>query len=106
MKTRIEEEKEVVQLMVELYCRRKEGHETLCPGCRELLAYAQKRLEHCRFGETKPTCEYCPVHCYRRDMRERIRQVMRWSGPRMLLYHPVAAVRHLRRNLISRYPSR
>lgn len=28
-------------------------------------------------------------------MREKIRAVMRFSGPRMLLVHPVLAVRHL-----------
>ena len=45
--------------------------------------------------ETKTFCSNCRVHCYRPDMRERIREVMRFSGPRMMLYHPVMAVRHL-----------
>ena len=35
------------------------------------------------------------VHCYQPQMREQIRQVMRYSGPRMLLYHPVLAIWHL-----------
>jgi hypothetical protein len=54
-----------------------------------------RRLERCVFGDAKPACSNCVVHCYRADMRERVREVMRWSGPRMLLRHPVLAVRHL-----------
>ena len=67
----------------------------LCPQCQALLDYAHKRLEHCKFGENKPSCTRCPVHCYKPAMREQIRQVMRYSGPRMLLHDPVMAIRHL-----------
>lgn len=97
MENRIEEEKRVVSQMIHLYCRRKEGNTVLCPDCKELLDYAMKRLDCCRFGNDKPTCKKCPIHCYRPDMKERIRIVMRWAGPRMLLFHPVTAVRHLLR---------
>ena len=64
-----------------------------------IYQYSIDRLEHCRFGaaEVKPTCRKCPVHCYNPDMRTRVRKVMRWAGPRMLLYHPIAALRHLLR---------
>ena len=67
----------------------------LCPQCQALLDYAHRRLEHCRFGENKPSCTRCPVHCYKPAMREQIRQVMRYSGPRMLLHDPIMAIRHL-----------
>ena len=97
---RIEEEKVVVEQMVRLYCRKREGNAELCPSCKELLDYAHSRLTACRFGEHKPTCKKCPIHCYRPVMKERIRMVMRWSGPRMLLYHPIAAVKHLLRETI------
>ena len=99
MKYRLEEEKRVVELMVRMYCRHKEHNKELCSQCSELLDYALQRLDRCKFGPDKPTCKQCPVHCYRKDMQERIRTVMRWSGPRMLLYHPVAAVRHLWREM-------
>ncbi|MBR5813546.1 MAG: nitrous oxide-stimulated promoter family protein, partial [Bacteroidaceae bacterium] len=56
------------------------------------------RLEHCKFGNGKSTCQKCPVHCYKPQMRERMRAVMRWSGPRMLLYYPIDAIKHLIRN--------
>ena len=67
----------------------------LCPQCQTLLDYAIQRLERCRFGEDKPSCTRCPVHCYKPVRREQIRQVMRESGPRMLLHNPIMAIRHL-----------
>ena len=45
--------------------------------------------------ETKTFCSNCKVHCYKPEMREKIRDVMRFSGPRMLFVHPVAAIRHV-----------
>jgi hypothetical protein len=97
--SRVKEEQQVAEQMIRLYCRKKEGNGELCPSCAELLQYARMRLEHCRFGENKTTCKKCPVHCYRPEMRERIRKVMRWAGPRMIWYHPAAAIRHLFREL-------
>ena len=67
----------------------------LCQECDSLLAYALTRIEDCRFGDDKPACTQCPVHCFRPDMRQRIRAVMRYAGPRMTLRHPYLAVRHL-----------
>ena len=67
----------------------------LCPQCQTLLDYALQRLERCRFGEDKPSCTRCPVHCYKPALREQIRQVMRYSGPRMLLHNPIMAIRHM-----------
>lgn len=76
----------------------------LCPECSTLLDYALRRLDSCRFGNGKPSCRKCPVHCYRADMRERIRTVMRWAGPRMIFHHPLAATRHLLHELRSPEP--
>lgn len=99
VKNRIEEEKKVVKQMIFLYCLKKEGNASLCPTCHELLTYARERLDHCKLGNDKTTCKKCPVHCYRPDMRMRIKMIMRWSGPKMLFYHPVSAVKHLLREL-------
>ena len=96
---RIAEEQQVIRQMIQLYCRKKEGNETLCDSCRELLEYATQRLGRCRYGVAKPTCRKCPIHCYRPDMKARIQAVMRWAGPRMLFHHPLAAVKHLLREL-------
>lgn len=87
--------------MIRLYCRKvhkhipKEKDSALCCDCNELLAYASLRLQRCRYGAMKPTCKNCPTHCYKSDMREKIRAVMRWAGPRMMFYHPALALKHL-----------
>src|SRR5579859_591422 len=81
--------------MVRIYCRDYHpGAEGLCPECREFLDYAGLRLERCRFGEEKPTCANCPVHCYQRERREEAKRVMRYAGPRMLWEHPWLSLRH------------
>lgn len=95
MHRRIEKEKIIVEQMIRLYCCKRDRQTTLCPKCQELLKYALSRLDRCRFGNSKPTCKKCPIHCYRPDMKERIRVVMRWSGPRMIFYHPIATIKHL-----------
>lgn len=89
---RIEWEKATVRHMIELWCLKKQKKQELCEECRELLTYATARLDRCKFGERKTKCHKCPVHCYRPDMREKIREVMRFSGPRMILYHPLEAL--------------
>ena len=67
----------------------------MCPECQDLLNYARLRSKKCPFMKEKTFCANCKVHCYKPEMREKIRQVMRFSGPRMLLYHPVLAIWHL-----------
>lgn len=91
---KIEREKQTVELMIRIYCRRAEGNSELCNDCRKMLNYALSRLDHCPYGDDKPACQKCPKHCYKPAMREKIRQVMRFSGPRMILYAPLAAIRH------------
>jgi hypothetical protein len=93
---RIQREKTTVTQMTMLYCRAH--HHTqggLCPECAQLAAYAAERIERCRFQPNKPVCSRCPVHCYQASQREKIRQVMRFAGPRMLWHHPGLALAHL-----------
>ena len=96
-----QQELDTVRFMIDLYCRKQ--HATSkggrCKQCEELLNYAQQRIERCPFMETKSFCSVCKVHCYEKGMRERVREVMRFSGPRMLLYHPVMAIRHLKETI-------
>jgi hypothetical protein len=91
-----EQEKVVVTKMIEIYCR---GHKHtsvgLCNDCLELSDYASIRVDRCPFMETKTFCSTCRVHCYKPDMRTKIREVMRYSGPRMLFRHPILTMRHL-----------
>ena len=95
VKDKRQREKETVSFMIELYCRKKHNCRELCPACAELKAYAMERSDRCPFMETKTFCAQCKVHCYRPAMRKKIQEVMRFSGPRMIFYHPVMAMRHV-----------
>lgn len=95
MGKRIEREKQIVEQMIRLYCRAHEGHKDLCPDCQSLLKYAHQRLSRCPFSDHKSTCRLCKIHCYKPEMRQKMQEVMRFAGPRMLLHHPLAALRHL-----------
>jgi predicted amidophosphoribosyltransferase len=89
-------ERRTLEAMVGIYCRGlHDTEDALCEDCRALLDYARERLRRCPFQAKKPTCANCPVHCYRSEMRQRVRAVMRYAGPRMLWRHPLLAVLHL-----------
>ena len=93
--TKIDREKQTIKLMVEIYCKKKHGYkDELCVECKEFLEYAHKRLSFCKFGEEKSTCSRSPIHCYKKDMKEKAKEIMRFSGPRMLLYKPSEVIRH------------
>ena len=94
---RREMEKESLSQMISVYCRgnhhTKKGQ--LCPRCRELQTYALHRTDKCPFMKTKTFCSACKVHCYTGDKREKIKAVMKYSGPRMLFHHPILAIAHM-----------
>jgi hypothetical protein len=94
---RIEREKKTIDKMVHIYC--KAHHNTrkneLCHECGEFLEYALMRLDKCPFQEEKSTCGKCLVHCYQHNMREKAKEIMRYSGPRMLLHSPRLALHHV-----------
>ena len=91
-----EREKKMVSLMIKLYCnKRHHTGKVLCEECTQLNEYAIMSSDKCPFMETKTFCSNCKVHCYKQNMREKIRKVMRFSGPRMIFRHPVAAIRHV-----------
>jgi hypothetical protein len=96
MSKRLEREKLTVRTMLKRYCKdHHQNYDGLCPECQELEIYAMNRLSHCKFGDQKPTCGKCTVHCYKPDMRQRMIGVMRYSGPKMVSSHPFMAIRHL-----------
>ncbi|MFV2071420.1 MAG: nitrous oxide-stimulated promoter family protein [Thermoanaerobaculales bacterium] len=93
---RVERERRTVGAMIRIYC--KAHHPDApppCAECAEIEAYASCRLDRCPYGADKPACTNCPIHCYRPDFREKVREVMRFSGPRMAARHPILALRHL-----------
>lgn len=87
---------QTVAKMIRLYCRLKHNCiENLCVDCTELLNYSTKRLHNCPYGENKPECQDCKTHCYNKINRERIREVMRFAGPRMIIYSPIDFAKHI-----------
>ena len=94
MQCRMSREARTIKVMLDMYCRAHHRDGKLCSECAELRDYALERLDSCPFQEGKTTCLKCPVHCYKPAMREKIRAVMRYSGPRMTYRHPVLALFH------------
>ncbi|MEN0615573.1 nitrous oxide-stimulated promoter family protein [Klebsiella indica] len=92
---RIAREKKTISSMISLYRRLCQDASDDAEHYRALNAYADKRLDKCVFGEEKPACRQCPVHCYQPARREEMKQIMRWAGPRMLWRHPILTFRHL-----------
>lgn len=90
-------EMKTIEVMIGMYCRRhhRRKGDAPCATCSVLFEYAARRLERCVFGDAKPTCANCLVHCYSAEKREQIRIVMKWAGPRMLFHHPLRAIFHL-----------
>jgi len=82
--------------MIGIYCsaHHNRSGDAVCPTCREFLDYARVRLEKCPYGDDKPTCANCPIHCYKPARKAQARQIMRFAGPRMLLRHPLLAISH------------
>ena len=93
-----EQEKYVVSEMIRIYCKGKGNHKTqksVCPSCTELLEYCEARVDRCPMMQTKTFCSACKIHCYKPHMREQIKQVMRYAGPKMITVHPVLALKHM-----------
>ena len=95
MSGRIEREKDCIQKMLGIYCRGLHGTRGgLCGDCRELLEYTGLRIDKCTFGSKKSTCAKCAIHCFKKDMRARIKEVMRYAGPKMAYRHPLLSFLH------------
>lgn len=84
-----QKEIQIVTLMIRLYCRYHDDIDE-----EELISYATKRIEKCPMMKEKTFCSQCRIHCYEKTMQKQIKQVMRYSGPRMIFYHPLLALRH------------
>lgn len=92
-----EREEQTIRAMVEIYCQdhHPSDHDGFCESCAALVDYALARLGKCPWGDEKPVCANCSIHCYKPAMREHVREVMRYAGPKMALRHPFLAINHL-----------
>lgn len=95
-------EKQVVEKMIKFYCRKNhDASDGLCKECGELRNYAFSRSDQCPFMKSKTFCANCKIHCYKPEMREKIRKVMRYSGKRFLFIEPGLALQHASKSLHS-----
>ena len=94
---RLKREHQTMVCMITIYCEDHHGHHSgdLCDSCIELMNYAETRLAKCPYGQSKPTCAKCPIHCYKKQQREQVREIMCYAGPRMPRRHPWLAVVHI-----------
>jgi hypothetical protein len=101
---RLRRERNTIRVMIEIYCRaHHQNTGILCADCLNLHSYAMQRIDKCPFQAAKPTCAQCTVHCFKHEMREQIRFVMRYSGPRMLVYHPILTILHYRDEITKKH---
>jgi len=93
-------EQKVVEIMIQMYCiKTHKYNKELCSSCKDLKNYAFEHLNKCKYGNRKPTCRNCETHCYSPAMKEKIISVMRFSGPRMIFYHPIFAFQYITKKL-------
>jgi len=92
-------ELDTIKKMISLYCQAKHGgsDQELCPECSKLCTYAKQRMDKCVYGDNKPVCSQCPVHCYKPAMREEVKKVMRYAGPRIMWHSPILTARYMYR---------
>ena len=86
-----------IKAMVGIYCQAHHGSKksSPCIQCAEFIKYANEKLDRCPYGQNKPTCKKCPIHCYKKDQRQQAKKIMGYAGPRMLIKHPILAIKHL-----------
>ena len=90
------DEKALINKMIWIYCKHHHSSQSgLCENCAKLSDYSNERIAKCPFGEEKPVCQKCKIHCYKKEYREKIKEVMKFSGKKIILYKPFSALKHL-----------
>ena len=93
---KIEEELSIMDLMIDIYCKGVHKNKSEdCEECKELKDYATTRIHKCPHRESKTFCSSCKTHCYAPKMREKIKAVMRYSGPGLMFHRPDLVLKHM-----------
>lgn len=89
----------VIAKFVEVYCNGKHseidkalmtlpedlGNRQFCKNCTEFMEYAIKRRLSCPLEAQKPTCKHCRIHCYNSTNREKVKEIMSYSGRKLMM---------------------
>ena len=70
------------------------GPVILCAECERLLMHAFIKRSRCPM-DPKPACKHCTDHCYHPDYQAKIREVMKYSGMRLVLTGRLDDLYHL-----------
>lgn len=65
----------------------------VCDECTKMLTHGTAKRLICPM-EPKPYCKECDVHCYAPGYRERVREIMRYSGKKLILRGRVDLIYH------------
>lgn len=88
-------DRNIIEWMIKYYCRKNHSTQKFCDDCSSLLEYASMRIKKCPYGENKPVCSNCTIHCYIPEQREKIKKIMRFSGPAILFHKPFTGIRYI-----------
>lgn len=93
MKWIVDIEKQVIVAMIGIYCTGLK-HPQPCKSCLLLAEYSVQRLDRCFYGSDKPSCRNCEIHCYKTAMRQQIKAVMLFAGPKMIFAKPCLTLKY------------
>lgn len=102
METVTKQQKKDIRVLgkfVEVYCSGKHraaeqapvalpagiGERSLCPECASFLEYAVTKRLKCPLEADKPICKHCRIHCYDRQHREKVREIMSYAGRKLVM---------------------
>lgn len=92
----VPKEKENIRKTFGVYCNANHGtsDNKLCPKCTALLTTAMIKIQRCPYGIAKPICDACETPCFGEVPTKEFRAIMKSGQKKMLLSHPLMAVRH------------
>ena len=103
----LDRDRATLEAIGSIYCKAHHGRaaseagSTLCSECAQVVDYAMARTKKCP-NNHEGNCKDCTIHCYAGEMRERVKAMMAYSAPRMLVRHPAMTARYLRKKLRGR----
>ncbi len=78
------EEKTLFHPLPKELCSAFNKKAVICPDCMAILEHGIRKRALCPL-EPKPSCKKCHIHCYKPEYRQKIREIMAFSGRKMLL---------------------
>lgn len=61
------------------------GQRNLCRECALFMEYAITKRMKCPLEAEKPGCKHCRIHCYNEQQRKKVREIMSYSGRKLML---------------------